>query len=48
MAFHGWGNIKWQGVFHKKNTAEDGYSFASPVDALPAQNELGLHNMLGR
>ena len=37
----------WQGEFPHTNNAEDGYQFLCPVDALPPQNDFGLHNMIG-
>lgn len=37
----------WQGDFPKVNTADDGFKFTNPVNALPAQNQLGLKNMIG-
>lgn len=36
----------WQGPFPANNTAEDGYTFASPVGAFPP-NAYGLHDMAG-
>ena len=40
----------FQGIFPGPNLAEDGYEFLSPVDsspAIPAQNDYGLHHMIG-
>jgi len=37
----------WQGKFPTRNTRKDGHLWAAPVDALPAQNGFGLHNMVG-
>lgn len=37
----------WEGHFPDENTEEDGYVGVAPVDAFPAQNELGIHDMLG-
>jgi len=40
----------FQGTFPGTNLAEDGYEFLSPVDsspAIPAQNDYGLHHMIG-
>ena len=40
----------FQGTFPGSNLAEDGYEFLSPVDsspAIPAQNDYGLHHMIG-
>ena len=37
----------WQGAFPHSNTGEDGWRFTAPSDAFPAQNDLGLRNMLG-
>lgn len=35
------------GDFPIKNTKEDGYLYAAPVDAFGPQNEYGLYNMIG-
>lgn len=37
----------YQGDFPNNNTLQDGYEFMSPIDSFPAQNSLGLHNMIG-
>lgn len=37
----------FQGVFPHNNTAEDGFEFLAPVSSFPAQNSLGLHNIIG-
>jgi sulfatase modifying factor 1 len=37
----------FQGTFPARNTAKDGYPFASPVDAYGPQNEYGVYNMVG-
>lgn len=37
----------FHGEFPHRNTADDGYEFTAPVDAYPAQNAYGLHNMIG-
>jgi sulfatase modifying factor 1 len=37
----------WQGHFPISNTADDGWAFTAPADAYPAQNDLGLRNMVG-
>mmetsp|Transcript_5265 Transcript_5265/g.8680 ORF Transcript_5265/g.8680 Transcript_5265/m.8680 type:complete len:413 (+) Transcript_5265:157-1395(+) len=37
----------FQGVFPQNNTAEDGFEFLAPVTSFPAQNSLGLHNIIG-
>ncbi|CAN0324192.1 unnamed protein product [Pylaiella littoralis] len=37
----------WQGTFPTLNSAEDGFSYTSPVDAFPPQNSLGLRDAVG-
>ena len=37
----------FQGDFPVKNTKEDGFEYLAPVDAFKAQNDYGLHNMIG-
>jgi sulfatase modifying factor 1 len=37
----------WQGTFPTANSGEDGWRFTAPAEAFPAQNALGLRNMLG-
>jgi len=37
----------WQGTFPTDNTGLDGWLFTAPPEAFPAQNALGLRNMLG-
>ena len=37
----------WQGTFPTKNSADDGFKFTAPVDALGPQNDHGLYNMIG-
>ncbi|XP_067050299.1 inactive C-alpha-formylglycine-generating enzyme 2-like [Acropora muricata] len=37
----------WQGHFPDENTEEDGHTGVAPVDAFPAQNKLGMYDMLG-
>ena len=52
-----WGNVLtpngvhranvWQGTFPTDNSGEDGFTRAAPVHTFGAQNELGLHNLIG-
>ncbi|KAL8564448.1 hypothetical protein ACOMHN_017590 [Nucella lapillus] len=37
----------WQGKWPHYNTEADGYKSSSPVDAYPAQNIIGLYDMIG-
>lgn len=37
----------WTGTFPHNNTGTDGYEWAAPVWAYPAQNAWNLHNMVG-
>ena len=37
----------YHGIFPNKNTGYDGFEYLSPVNSFAAQNDYGLHHMIG-
>lgn len=37
----------WQGEWPQRNSADDGFAHTAPVKSMRAQNDLGLHHMVG-